>query len=353
VPAVQAKKAVAATPKAADQKEPESGVTAGQSTPPPGNGKAPQADPKQAAAAQAATAAPPNPDAPGAPDAAPAAQADPKQAAAQAAAADPKQGALVQAPAAASLAGAPPVPPRNPPTDDGDSQTPRFGRRAKILAVAAAAVIVAGALTVTAVATGNKDDASAGVNPTPSLATSLSAAPTSAPTTSPSAEATTASPTGTGSPSASQPAAAPTGHTPSATATSGPASTPRAVSTTPSTGATKSTGAARGSHVSSVAVTSFTCSTGSHKATAKVLVRYDGTTAGTLRLTWWRSGTGSPQGAVTMTPQTAKFPKGAKSYSFMDTFTFTADPKHPYVGLTVSTDPAARSGNGSYGVGCH
>ena len=84
-----------------------------------------------------------------------------------------------------------------------------------------------------------------------------------------------------------------------------------------------------------------------------MLVRYDGSAAGTLRLTWWRSGTGRPQGAVTKPVQTAKFPKGAKSYTFTDTFTFVPDQSHPYIGLTVATDPAAAAGNGSYKVGCH
>ncbi len=106
-------------------------------------------------------------------------------------------------------------------------------------------------------------------------------------------------------------------------------------------------------HVSSLAVTGFNCSTGSHTATATVRVLYDGSAAGTLRLTWWRSATGKPQGAVTLTPQTARFPKGSTSYTFTDKFSFRTDPKHPYIGITVSTDPAARSGNGSYGVGCH
>jgi hypothetical protein len=103
-----------------------------------------------------------------------------------------------------------------------------------------------------------------------------------------------------------------------------------------------------------VAVTGFACSSGSHRtASATVLVQYDGTAAGTLHLTWWRSATGSPQGAVMRPQQTAHFPKGAQSYTFTDSFTFTPDGAHPYVGLSVSTDPGAASGNGSYKVGCH
>lgn len=222
-------------------------------------------------------------------------------------------------------------------------------------------MIVAGALAVTAVATGNEDDADASAQPTAAPSTSLSSAP--APTTaSPSAAATTASPTA--SPSVSPTAtptvaggaptvtATPTGSTP-ATPTGKPGTSLTAVPTTPSAGPTKTTGSAPGPHVSSVAVTGFQCSTGNRTATATVFVQYDGAAAGTLHLTWWRSANGKPQGAVKMAPQTATFPKGATSYTFTDKLTYAADQKHPYVGLTVSTDPGADSGNGSYGVGCH
>ena len=234
------------------------------------------------------------------------------------------------------------------PEGGAGDRTPRFGRRAKILAVAAACVIVLGALAVTAVATGNnKDDTNATASPGATVASSPASAPAAVGGT-PSAGATTASPTA--DPSASQPAT-----TAATTATSAghPATSPTAAPTTPSARPTKTTRPAAGPRVSSVAVTGFTCSAGSHTATATVQVKYDGSAAGTLHLTWWRSASGKPQGAVTMTPQTAKFPKGATGYSFTDKFTFKADQGHPYIGLTVSTDPAAAAGNGSYGVGCH
>jgi hypothetical protein len=241
------------------------------------------------------------------------------------------------------------------PTGGAGSRKPRFGRRARILAVAAAVVIVAGTLAVTAVATGNGDGTTATVNPTPAVVTSLTSAPTPE-ATSPSAEATTASPTA--GPSASRTATTPSPTaTPladiSATPTGGPAVISTAVPATASAGPTKTTGSVAGPHVSSVVVTGFACSAGSRTATATVYVRYDGTAAGTLHLTWWRSATGRPQGAVTMAPQTAQFPKGATSYTFTDKLSFITDRNHPYVGLTVSTAPAADSGNGSYGVGCH
>jgi len=106
--------------------------------------------------------------------------------------------------------------------------------------------------------------------------------------------------------------------------------------------------------VASVAVTDFKCSAGKHRtATATVIVRYDGSAAGTLHLTWWRSATRSPRGSVIVnSPQTAQFPKGSQSYTFTDRLTFTPDGARPYIGLTVSTSPTAASGANSFGVGC-
>jgi serine/threonine-protein kinase len=240
-----------------------------------------------------------------------------------------------------------------------DSQRrPRFGRRAKILAVAVAAVVVAGAVAITAAASGNDKDSAAPASPVPGSSTPLTSAPVA-----PSATATTApvSPTSGSSASATASATAPAAGTasPSRTATADPTGTATSspsATTTPSSSVspTATSGSAAGPHVASVAVTGFACSSGSHRtASATVLVQYDGTAAGTLHLTWWRSATGSPQGAVMRPQQTAHFPKGAQSYTFTDSFTFTPDGAHPYVGLSVSTDPGAASGNGSYKVGCH
>jgi hypothetical protein len=87
---------------------------------------------------------------------------------------------------------------------------------------------------------------------------------------------------------------------------------------------------------------------GSSHASAKVVVTYDGSAAGTLKLTWWRSDAGRQRDASPMSPtQTAKFPAGASSYTFTGNFSFRADARHPYVGVTVTTDPAAGSGNGT------
>ncbi|SEG27125.1 Serine/threonine protein kinase [Actinacidiphila yanglinensis] len=227
---------------------------------------------------------------------------------------------------------------------DGAEREPRFGRRGKILALAVAAVLVAGALTVTAVATGGKHDAAA-ADPTPTATVSPTASPA----------ATSASPS-------AAPTASPTATTPSPTATSAapsttPASTP---STAPTTAAATHKAAPpklpkppAGSHVTSVAVTGFECSPDGRTASATVSVRYDGTTGGTLHATWWRSANGTPQGAITMTsPQAGHFPKGSTSFTFTDKLSFTPDPAHPYIGLSVSTDPAAKFGDHSFRAGC-
>lgn len=239
--------------------------------------------------------------------------------------------------------------------DEGRRKS-RFGRHPKILAAAVAGVIVAGAIAIAAAASG-KDSGTAAANTGPAGSTPRAQAPVA-----PSPTATTTTASATARPSASRTAAATTAGTPGRTApaTTAPAgSGPAAAPTTPpgspaSTAPPRPAGSAAGPHVSSLSFTGFQCSNGKHRtATATVFVRYDGTAAGTLHLTWWRSATRTPQGAVTMAPQTARFPKGARSYTFTDSFTFTTDRQHPYIGLTVSSDPAADSGNGSFEVGCH
>ncbi|MEE4545106.1 serine/threonine-protein kinase [Streptomyces sp. V4-01] len=251
-----------------------------------------------------------------------------------------------------------PAPPAAPPAaaPGARAQRPRLGRRAKILAVAvAAAVVVAGAVAITAAASGSDGDPASAA---PGATTPRTSGP--APT-SPTAAATTASPPASASPSATATTTAPATGTasptlaaadPTGTATG--SATPTTTAPTTPASPTTTTGSAAAPHVASVAVTGLTCSTGGKRtAKATVLVQYDGTAAGTLHLTWWRSATGAPQGAVTQPAQTAVFPKGSQTYTFTDAFTFTADSARPYVGLTVSTDPGAASGNGSYRVGCH
>lgn len=73
-----------------------------------------------------------------------------------------------------------------------------------------------------------------------------------------------------------------------------------------------------------------------------------------MRATWWRSATGTPRGAVDLvSPQTAHFPKGASGFAYTVKLSDIAkDPDRPYVGITVSTSPAAGSGNNSFAVVC-
>ncbi|MFF7154683.1 protein kinase [Streptomyces sp. NPDC008139] len=259
---------------------------------------------------------------------------------------------------AAAGAGAPPVPPKHAPhhapAGGPEAPAPRFSRRAKVLAVVAAAVIIAGAVTVTAVATGNKSDDTAVAGPTPTAVTSLTATtPTSAPADPSPTVSLSASPTINVSPTGTPTTAVTPSRTVSSTPTGTPSTPPTTAPTTPSADPTTTGKPAAGPHVASIAVTGFDCPTGKRRtATATVYVTYDGTEAGTLHLTWWHSATGKPQGAVTLARQTAQFPKGAQSYTFTDRYTFTPDRDHPYVGLSVSSDPAADSGNGTYGVGC-
>lgn len=98
--------------------------------------------------------------------------------------------------------------------------------------------------------------------------------------------------------------------------------------------------------------TQVTCHPGDHTATAVVRVQYDGTAAGKLHLTWWRSASGGPQGATSSTPQTTEFPKGSTSFTFTSNFTYKQTADRSFIGVTVSTDPAASVGNGRSVVVC-
>ncbi|WP_335970446.1 protein kinase domain-containing protein [Streptomyces sp. CA2R106] len=234
----------------------------------------------------------------------------------------------------------------------GAGEEPGRRRRRKGLLLAAAAVIVAGAITVTAVATGGKHGTAAAADPSPSAALTTAASPAAtASAASPSPEATTASPTAT-TPSPSATSAVPAPTTAPATATSAPAAT-----TTPTTirrtTAPQPHDPAGSAHVTSVAVTDAQCTSDGRTASATVRVRYDGS-SGTLRAVWWRSSTPNPQGSVQLvSPQTAQFPKGGRSFTYSGKVSDIApDRDRPYVGITVSTSPAAASGDNSFAIAC-
>jgi hypothetical protein len=229
----------------------------------------------------------------------------------------------------------------------------RFGRRALVITAGAVIAVVAVVVAVATAASGGGDSGgkdkaapSAPASQRQAPATVPSAPATSSASATPSATATTTAPTTPPSPTLSPSTAA----APPATAVSSPTADP--VTTVPSP-PDRGKGAA-GPKVQSVRVTQSGCGTGSRPtATATVVVNYDGTAAGTLRLTWWQGASPSPQGAVSRPTQTAHFPKGSHSYTLTDTFTFTPDTAHPYVGLSMATTPGAAAGNGSFALVCH
>lgn len=198
-----------------------------------------------------------------------------------------------------------------------------------MLTASAIALVVAGVVAVTAVDSSGSDDAAAA--PTPSATATHSAAP--APSASPTPAPTTpsASPTPSATPTATR---RPATHAPAKTEAPAPPPKP------------KSTG------VTSVSFTSgLTCTTSRRfrtTATAHVRVSYEPAVSGTVRLVWWRNSSPSPKGAETMRPeQPGTFPKGSDTYDFTGNYTFTPEPGQPYVGVTVYTDPVAKSGSGT------
>ncbi|MFJ4407119.1 protein kinase [Streptomyces sp. NPDC088910] len=230
----------------------------------------------------------------------------------------------------------------------------RFGRRAKLVAGAVAAVLISTGLVVTAVATGGdgpSDEVTAAS--TPSALTSLvSGQPVAPATGTPASGSPSASPSASGSaspsPSASD-SASPSGTTTTAPVdpptTSAPTSTPptTALTTPPTTPPTTTTPPAL--VVDSVAIVRFICSAGAgHTAVAAVTVQGNGADDGTLVLTWAHTtASGLVSGAVT---ESYPIPKGETSSTQSYTHAFGVS-RFPGWTLTVSSTPAAGKGNGS------
>ncbi|WP_225849299.1 serine/threonine-protein kinase [Streptomyces sp. HPF1205] len=255
----------------------------------------------------------------------------------------------------------------------GPARPPRLGRRGRLLVGAVAAVLISAGLTVTAVATGGGRPAPEAAATTPSALTSLAAGPPGASATGPSTvPATGGSPSATLSPSAT-PSGSPTGTStgtgtgtgttapPTGTPTA-PAAAPAATSTTaptPSSPAVTTTATAPPTtsappqplHVVSVSIPRFGCSGNSgYTAVATVTVQSDGAAAGTLTLSWFHSATKDPRGGATVSTQSVRFAEGQRSFTATYSYDFGGGDTYPYWGLTVSTTPAADSGNGSYQV---
>lgn len=238
----------------------------------------------------------------------------------------------------------------------GAARRPRPGRRGKFLMGAVAAVLISAGLTVTAVATGGSGPAPDGAATTPSALTSLGAGPSGAPAGGPSAgsspsatpsAAPDASPTGTPT---TAPATA-TAAGPTATSTTAPSPTGSPVVTTTTTAAPTTSAAPQPLHVVSVSVPRFGCSgNSSYTAIATVTVQSDGAAAGTLTLSWFHSSTKGPRGSTTVATESVPLAQGQQSFTATYSHDFGGSDQYPYWGVSVSTTPAADSGNGSYQV---
>lgn len=268
------------------------------------------------------------------------------------------------------------------------------GRRGKIVAgLAAGVLLVVGGVAVTAVATGGggghrttngagSDGGSGG-----SADGTGPSGPAGSPDGSPSASGGSASPSGSDSPSAS--ASGKDSASPSADGTSGgtaggSSGTGGTTSTTgggtSSTGGGGSTGGSTsgggtttsGSSTSGGGTTSGGSTSGGGTSTpaptldvtsaqinavgptsaactivASVSVTTDGAADGTLYLSWYVSDSAGAVGTVVATDPVA-LPKGKTQISGRYTHAFPVPTRSDYLGVRVTTDPAADSGNGSF-----
>ncbi|MET7475980.1 serine/threonine-protein kinase [Streptomyces sp. NPDC005648] len=275
--------------------------------------------------------------------------------------------------------------------------TRRFpGRRGKMLAgVAAGVVLVVGGVAVTAVATGavggHRRTNAAGSGPASDGSTdgTGSGGPADSPEGSPSASDVSASPSGSGFPSVSASAdesASPTGAGPSGGSSGGTGGTGGGSSggggTTTTGGGTSTSGGGTGTtggstsgggtttggsssggggtttgggtstpaptldvksvQINAVGATSAVCS-----IVASVSVTTDGAADGTLYLKWFVSDSAGAMGTVVAT-DTVALPQGKTQISNRYPHSFAVPTRYDYLGVQVTTDPAADSGNGSF-----
>ncbi|WP_367321853.1 serine/threonine-protein kinase [Streptomyces sp. HUAS ZL42] len=267
------------------------------------------------------------------------------------------------------------------------------GRRGKVLAgLAAGVLLVVGGVAVTAVATGagggdrTTNGAGSGTGTSGSGDTT---GPADSPDGDASASAVSSSPSGTGSPSASasgSAAASPTGDATSGgsggtggtgggssggtTTTGGGTSTTGGTSSTGGTGTTGGTTTTSGGSSSSGGTTTSGGGTSSPSPTptldvtsvrinavgptsaactivASVSATTDGAADGTMYLSWYVSNSSGAVGTVVATDSVA-LPKGKTLISGRYTHSFAIPTRYDYLGVRVTTDPAADSGNGSF-----
>lgn len=230
------------------------------------------------------------------------------------------------------------------------SGRPGARRATKALAGVTAALLLVGGVAAVALAAGtsHRRTEARSSRATSSATTSLSASGTPTPGVLAAATAsvtTTASPTQT--PSASPSAPAPETTQPSAT----PTPTPRTSTAKPTPTATPSTSATPTPtpvlRVISVAITSYTCQPSG--TTAVVDVNTDGAATGTMYLTWYYSDSNGSSGTTASTVPVT-LPQGKTTVDGTYSFDFAAVGAGGagYWGLSVSTDPAAIRGNGTY-----
>ncbi|MER6425632.1 serine/threonine-protein kinase [Streptomyces sp. NPDC001137] len=256
------------------------------------------------------------------------------------------------------------------------------GRRGKVLAgLAAGVVLVVGGVAVTAVATGggggHRTTHGAGSSSAEGAGPSGSS---DSPDGGPSASDGSASPSGSAAPSASASAkdASPSADGTSGGTGGGSSGTGGTTSTTgggtsgtggggttggSASGGTTSTGGGSTSgggttasgtstppptldvtsaQINAVGPTSATCT-----IVASVSVTTDGAADGTLYLSWYVSDSAGAVGTVVATDPVA-LPKGKTQISGRYTHAFPVPTRYDYLGVRITTDPAADSGNGSF-----
>lgn len=249
---------------------------------------------------------------------------------------------------------------------------PRLSRRAKALAGATIGGLLTGLVALTAVAADNRSEARTDT-PSATALSSVDGSPSGTGTTSvsPVAEAT-------GSPTSSGPATK--GASPTADASSSPTAdsggtpggsgggTTLGGGTTgggTTGGATSSGGSTGGGSGGGSGGTSAPATTGAPQLdvvsvtiqasgplgygcamVASVSVQTNGAADGTLTLTWFGS-TSPGQTGPTEATDSISLPQGKTQVSGRYTHTFSTPDPYPYLGVKVTTSPAADSGNGS------
>ncbi|MEU3342936.1 serine/threonine-protein kinase [Streptomyces sp. NPDC006668] len=274
------------------------------------------------------------------------------------------------------------------------------GRRGKVLAgLAAGALLVVGGVAVTAVATGGgaghrtTNAAGSGGGSGGSSDEPGSSASADSPDAAPSASDTSPSPSMSGSPSASASGdgsgspgpdgtsgssgsgssgaggttaaggtsttggGGTTGSTSgSGASTSGGGTTTSGGGTTSSGGGTTSGGSTSGGgtptpaptlHVTSAQINAVGPTSAACTIVASVTVTTDGAADGTLYLSWYVSDSPRVVGTVVATDP-VPLPKGKTQIANRYTHAFPVPTRYDYLGVKVTTDPAADSGNGSF-----